>query len=321
MKKLFNKNKFCIFTFLTIFTLTLLLGCAKPVSESSKPEQSDTERILVDHLNREVVLPEKPERILALTRAYMEELFELGVTPVGKVEEYTNRPEGVALPSVSNQATPDLEAIHGLNPDLILANTRQHGDLIEQLEETGASVFFVDPNRIDKDPLTDRILLFGEIMNEQEAAESYVEKLDTLSAELQKQVAEQGYQTGLLMQGGSETIQAAQPTGLYGALLSRLGIENIVPTGLPGSDKSTWVVFDIETILQKNPDVILVRAEGSKDKDPSNLLKTYQEDPQWQGLTAVQEGKLFILPAKVNPGSISNEEALKVTVKAICPQP
>ncbi|AKL96380.1 ABC-type Fe3+-hydroxamate transport system, periplasmic component [Clostridium aceticum] len=329
MKKIWRRDKIIIF-FLIVLVLSIFMsGCQKGEEQSSIEEnvdegiEVDMEEnlgvVIEDHLGREVFLPENPTRILALTRAYMEELFELGITPIGKVEEYKNRPEGVALPSVSNQETPDLEAIYQLEPDFIIANTRQHSNVLENLEATGATVFFVDPNRIEEDPLTDRILLFGSLFGKQQVAEDYVQQLDELSVQLQDKVKEYGYETALILQGGVESIQAAQPTGLYGALLMRLGMKNIVPEGLPGSDKSTWVNFDIETILLEDPDVILIRAAGSKEQEPENLLDYYKEEAQWQQLKAVKEGKLFILPAKVNPGNISNEEALKTTAKAICP--
>ncbi|NMA18910.1 MAG: ABC transporter substrate-binding protein, partial [Clostridiaceae bacterium] len=72
---------------------------------SSPPESSSAEpdvamKTVTDDLGREVEIPVKPERILALNSARIEELFSLGVTPVAKVDEYKIREEGMNLPSV-----------------------------------------------------------------------------------------------------------------------------------------------------------------------------------------------------------------------------
>ena len=313
-----------------VLFLGLLAGCGGNSASQSKSDEENKQNnqelvaegqpvVMVDHLGREVTIPENLERILALSRAYMEDLFELGVTPIGKVEEYTNRPEGVALPSISNQENPNLEAIIQLAPDLIIANTRQHAKLLESLEAVGATVFFVDPNKVIQDPLTDRITLFGEMLGLQDVANEYIQRLDQVSQELREKLTKCNYQTGLLLQGGSETILAAQPTGLYGALWQRLGIENVVPAGLPGAGQSTWVNFDLEAIYEADPDVILIRAAGGGKVSNEEMLNFYLENPQWNQLSAIKNGKIFILPGRVNPGNISNEEALKVTAKALCP--
>ncbi|TCK93323.1 iron complex transport system substrate-binding protein [Natranaerovirga hydrolytica] len=335
-----SKKSSLSYVLMFLLTLVLMVGCGSTnkqptdvevdhenvTSDSHQDNEEeeeivleDTVKMVTDHLDREVEITGEPERVIALTRAYIEELFELGVTPVAKVEEYNNRPEGVELPSVSNQSKPDIEAIYALEPDLIIANSRQHSDILDLLVESGAPVFFVNPNIVEEDPLTDRIKLFGELLGKEDVAEEYITHLNTVSDELKETVAGYGYETGLMIQGGVESIEVAMPTGLYGALLMRLGIENIIPANLPGAGQSTWVSYDFETILSEDPDVIIVRAAGGGGTSADELLAYYKENPMWQDLTAIKEDKIFVLPARVNPGNISNEDALKVTVQSITP--
>lgn len=269
--------------------------------------------VLRDHLDREVVLEEYPRGVLALARAYMEDLFELGVTPLGRVEEYTLRAEGVALPSVGSQSKPNLEAILALNPALVLGNTRHHTNLIELLEGAGIKIFLFDPNKVEEDPLTDRIRILGDLLGLQQEASTYVEELDALSRQLREALVPYSYTTGLIVQGGVESIQVAMPTGLFGALFTRLGIQNIVPSNLPGSGQSTWVQYDLEEIIKADPQVIVVRAQGGSGQNAESLLSFYRESPLWSHLRAVREDRIFILPARVNSGTISNFDALKVT--------
>lgn len=278
---------------------------------------SDT-RTVEDHLGREVAIPTSPERVLALHRTFIEDLLELGVLPVGRVHEYRNREEAVALPSIGREGSPDLETIYGLSPDLILANARQHSALLDALELSGAAVFYVDPGVLDEDPMLDRLNLFAQLLGREDIAEAYSARLNALSTELSQQVAGCGHRTAIIMQGGSETVLAAQPTGMYHALLTRLGLDNVVPRDLPGAGRSTWVSFDIEAIMEANPDVFFVRAAGSGDTEQA-LLEHYRTAPDWQGVAAIHEGRVFVLPAQVNPGSISNEDALRIAADLLCP--
>lgn len=313
---------------LCLFILSILLilpGCAGNNDSASQTAttitNSNAEDIIsiTDDLGRNVEVPSKPERVLALTKNMMDELYELGVTPVGKVEEYKNRPDLKALPSVSNQDSPNLEAIYQLKPDLILANTRQHAQILEGLEKSGSAVVFIDPSKMNQDPLTDEVVLLGRILNRPDEAQAYVQRLNELSEDLQARISPAGYKTGLLLMGTESSMTAAQPTGVFGALLSRLGIENIVPKGLPGSGKSTWVAFDAETIIQENPDLIILRSNSKDKNEQENLKQSFIQNLQWSSLKAVQNGNVFILPPGISPGNCSNEDALQSTAKIIYP--
>ena len=305
-----------VLAILPIATVSCNNGAESPVVE---PAQDDSFLVITDDLDREIVLDSVPTRVLGLARQFTEELFELGVTPVGKVDEYDNRPEGKALPSVGSQNAINIEAILELEPDLILANVRQHSDLTDSLESMGATVFFIDPS-LEDDFFIDRVRLFGRLLDRNEEAEEYAANLAVLKEDLREQVAECGFETGIMVQAGSETIRAAQPTGLYGALFPALGIENIVPTDLSGPGQSTFVTYDLEAITQADPDVILIRAAGSGERDLDRLRQFYRESALWQGLRAVREDQLFVLPARVNPGKISSEDALRTTANILCPE-
>lgn len=304
-----------IIKYIIIFVLTISvfnISCKKNNLFEDEVIKSDSEyRFEIDDLNRRVKIPSQPERILALSRSFIEDLFEIGITPVGKVEEYDNREEGIALPSVSTQRSPDIEAIIQLQPDFIIANVRQHANIIDYLELSGAPVFFVDPNKVEVDAMTDRITLLGKLFNREKIADDYINNLNELSNELKSKIKVAGYKTGIMIQGGVESILAAQPTGFNGALFTRLGIENIVPSDLSGARQSTWVNYDIETILQNDPDIILVRAADGSHADYDAMLNYYLNNQHWKELSAVQNGNIFVLSSDINVGSISNIDALK----------
>jgi iron complex transport system substrate-binding protein len=275
-------------------------------------------RTMKDDLGNQVTVPENPTKVLALTKNMMDEIYLLGVKPVGKVEEYNNEAALVALPSVSNQANPNLEAIYQLKPDLILANSRQHAQMLEGLKNSGAAVFMIDPNKLSDNPLTDEVVFLGKLLNRNAEAQAYVDRLNTLCKSLQTKLAPSGYKTGLFMMSG-DAISVAQPTGVYGALLPSLGIKNIVPKGLPGSDKSTWVAFDAETIVKENPDVILIKASSNEDQANQKILTAFKQNLAWKDLNAVKNNNVFIIPARIAPGNMSMESILESTAKIIYP--
>lgn len=285
--------------------------------ETTGPETEAETKEVVDDLGREVTIPARPERILALNSARMEELFSLGVTPVGKVDEYKIRQEGIDLPSVGQSKNINIEAIYAIDPDLILAHTRNHGDIVKALEETGFPVYYFDPSMNQQLSDNDVLMFLAELIGKEEEAEKYIEELNTFSEEYKQRIAEEtDIKTGVIINDG-DTIKAAQPASGFGAVLTALGIENIVPENLPGAKTSSFVDFDIETILEENPDIVFIMASSNDEAQNKALLEKYVNDPKWTGLDAVQNGRVMILPFKVNPNRSSRQDMIRITAEKI----
>lgn len=319
-------------------------------------------RLIKDDLDREVEVPDQPQRVLALNSSMMEMVFELGVVPVGKVSEYViPRPEAQDLPEISFENSPNIEMINKLAPDLIIAHARNHGQIQDSLESTGAAVVYLDPGKAE-DQLVGRIDLVSEVLNRQAEAAAYVQKVQEKAEELKEKIAGSPVKTALLIQGGSQTVRAAQTFCFWGRLLSFLGIENIVPEEVAKTTKAGFVNFDIETVIQKDPDAILIlqpgfrsapsgegrqgegggkqgdgggrqggggkqgepaggeAQQGPKSISPEKLLAMYRDDPMWQQLSAVKNGRIYILPDNVSPGRIGTLDALEVTAKLLAPE-
>ena len=49
------------------------------------------------------------------------------------------------------------------------------------------------------------------------------------------------------------------------------------------------------------------------------LLAMYRDDPMWKELSAVKNGRLYIVPLNVSPGRINSLDALDVLAELIMP--
>ncbi|HHX86895.1 MAG TPA: ABC transporter substrate-binding protein, partial [Firmicutes bacterium] len=248
-----------------------LTGCGDQLDgdDSSGGGDPGSVRLIRDDLDREVQVPDQPQRVLALNSSMMEMVFELGVVPVGKVSEYViPRPEAKDLPEISFENSPSIEMINKLAPDLIIAHTRNHAQIQDSLEATGAAVVYVNPSKAE-DQLVGRIFLIGEALNRQDEAAGYVQKVKETADALKEKVSGSPVKTALFIQGGSQNIMAAQSFCFWGRLISCLGIENIVPEEVAKTSKAGFVTFDIETIIEKDPDAILILQPGFRSA-PSN---------------------------------------------------
>lgn len=308
-------NKIHIIAILSLILLLLVSGCSN--SNDAVNDDANKGKTVVDHMGRELVIPNNPERILALNSNMMESLFALGITPAGKVEDYKIREEGRSLPSVGMKKNINLEVIYEMKPDLIFAHKRLHGQIIKSLEDTGAQVFVLEPSELGDDPLLNVTIFMGKLLDLEDKAQEYVSAVNKIAEELKQKIENESEIKSAVIIQDSDTIRVAQNASAYGSLIQYLGINNIVPVDLPGVGKDSFVSFDIETIQEKDPDIMLILAVSKDKEENKNLIKKYKTDPQWANLTAVKKDRIKILPFKVHPGRSNPEDMLEATAKVI----
>ncbi len=299
----------------------VLLVCALPITAQGMQEQvvqSEVDaKVVIDELSRSVKIPNSPQRVLALTSAVMQSLYNIGISPVGKVEEYRVTKEGMGLPSVGMTNAINIEAVYALNPDLIIASSRFHAALKESLEQSGAAVYFFDPDKVGEISVVDLTAYIGNLLGREADGKQYVQSIHALSQELRTAIVEPlGIKRAVMIQDG-ETITAAQSASSYGAMLKLLGLENIVPDNLPGAGKASFVNYTIETILQQNPDVVFIVASSNNAENNRAQLEKIKNDDQWKHFAMQQGGRFVLLPFAANPNRSSIEDMLRITAEAL----
>ncbi len=61
----------------------------------------------------------------------------------------------------------------------------------------------------------------------------------------------------------------------------------------------------MESLVQADPDVIFFTSMGSSDKIEKRIKDDVESNPAWASLTAVKEGRVYVLPENyflLNPG-------------------
>jgi iron complex transport system substrate-binding protein len=280
-------------------------------TEEPTAEPTEVKNVFTDELGREVEIPENPEVIVGLTSAVIETLFDLGFTPAAKVEEYKIREEGMALPSVGNVQELNMEAIYALEPDLIIASSRFHASLEEELVASGAVVYFFDPDKVGAIPLVELRAYLGNLLDRETEGQAYVDNMNAYSEELKTQVDATGIETAVVMKMG-ESIMCAQSASSFGSMLNLLGLENIVPDDLPNSSKSSLVKYDAEKIVADNPDIIILMAASKEKEANQEMLQKFMNDEKWAALDAVQNGMVFVAPFAANPNRSTPEKMLQL---------
>lgn len=103
--------------------------------------------ITVTHHRGTTEIPAAPQRVVALDGSLVAAVSGLGVDVVGytldqpKLPAYLQNPETADGTSVGLLASPSLEQIAALKPDLIVSSSVRHDDLYDQLAQIAPTVF------------------------------------------------------------------------------------------------------------------------------------------------------------------------------------
>ncbi|RII00399.1 cobalamin-binding protein [candidate division NPL-UPA2 bacterium Unc8] len=220
--------------------------------------------VFVDDLGRTVDIEEVPQRIVSLAPSNTEILFALGLgNKVVGVTEFCNYPEtALDIEKVGGWLPFDLERVVALEPDLVLAAALHERKGIPALERVDITVFALVPKTLNE--VLSNITLVGEITGKSEKAirlvtdledriRAITEKTMTLTDEQRPRVLYIVWHDPLLVAGSGTFADD---------LINKAGGKNIA------YDLTQWAGIDLETVIARNPQLIIAphRAAGVKDK-------------------------------------------------------
>ena len=232
--------------------------------------------IFVDDLGREVNIEKAPQRIVSLAPSNTEILFALGLGDrIVGVTDFCNYPaEALDKPKVGGFAPFDLERVVALEPDLVLAAEIHEAEGIPALERLGITVFALAPKTI-KEVLTN-IALTGEITGKSYEAARLVTSLEKrIKAITDKtQPLTEAGRPGVLFVTWHDPLWVAGSKTFADDLIAKAGGGNIA------HDLTGWAIIDLETVIARDPQVIIVthRADIIRNEPRLGVTEAVTED-------------------------------------------
>lgn len=256
-----------------------------------------------DREGNPIVVPDKIGRIISTAPSNTEILVGLGQTDrLVAIDKYSADIEGIPseLPQI-NFREPDAEALVELEPDLIIASghNRQGGENpYALLEEAGICVAYI-PSSTSVQGICDDISFIAQLTGAQEAGRAMVE-------DYKKQVRE------IEAVGASITekkkvyfeIAPAPDLSSFGRdtflneFIELIGAENIF------ADQEGWISPSAESILERNPDVILTNVSYV-----DNAVDEIKAREGWNAVKAVSDGAVYLIDS--NPASRPSQYSIK----------
>lgn len=243
---------------------------------------------LTDDSGRQVTITKLPVRIISLAPSNTEILFALGlgdrVVGVSDFSDYP--PEASEKENIGNTQSPNVEKIVALQPDFILASDINPIDVINNLAGLGLTVFGIESTNLD-DLLHD-INTVGLITNkEAEAA--------TLTTDMQSKIKAVTDKTaGLSLDKKPRTFHICWHDPIWTAGSSTYILDLIEKAGGVNifADIEGYQAVDIEQVITRDPEVILVTAMGGTSSMTWDWVNT---EPRLANVSARKNGRVYFV--------------------------
>ncbi len=237
-----------------------------------------------------------PQRVVCLYGSFAEAWVEAGGTLVGVTADAAGE-RGLQTDArvVGTTKTADLEAILALNPDWVIfsSDIAQQAAARETLESAGVrcSAFRVD-SFSDYAAMMDT---FTRMTGRRDLYDALIPPLQARIDAVIEQARGKPAPEALLLRAYSSGVKVKGNDHLAGVMLEDLGCVNIVE-----KYPSLLEELSLETIVREDPDVILIATMGqSEEAALSALEETLGGNPAWQALSAVQGGRVHVLPKEL----------------------
>jgi len=247
----------------------LLAACDRPPAVGPSRER-------VDSRGKAVRVPDPPRRIISLLPGATELLFAVGAgDQVAGVTTYCDYPEAAWSKPKIGDIVVNGEALAALRPDLVVTTERLTRQSTADLERAGYAVFSIDPMSFEGIAETLRLLggLTGHATEGTKAADEFLARVRALEVPAGPKV---------YFEHSADPLGTTGPESYAGEAIRRAGGRNVFDGG--------WRLVDWESVLAKDPEVILVAHEKREG---------LERRVGWRDLKAVKSGRVHFV-AKEN---------------------
>jgi iron complex transport system substrate-binding protein len=255
-----------------------------PAETSTSPTEGEFP-VTVEASNGPVTIETRPESIVSLSSTGTEMLFAIGAgDQVVAVDEFSTYPPEAPVSDLSG-FTPNIEAIVGYEPDLVVISF-DPGELVSGLEAVDVPTLLLPTAASLDDSYTQLEVLGAATGHIGEAAEV----VSGMQADIENIVATTTIPAGLSFYHEVDaTLYSATSASFLGQIYALLGLTNIADEA---DDGSGFPQLASEYIVAQDPDLIYLG-----DADFGVTPESLAERPGWAEMTAVRNGAIVPLDA------------------------
>ena len=304
---------------IALFTATTLLltACGAPAAENTNAGSAYT--TVTDDNGRTVTFDKKPERIVVTSASFLDPLYAVGGSVVGRPDSKSKIPDAAKeVTSIGRVYQIDAEKIIALTPDLVILNQGMNEKLVETLAANNIKTLVIDMKSYDD--VKREIGTFAALTGEKAKGEELVRKMDADIEAVRTSIPQEKKRVAIIHSTG-QGLSVQLDGSIAGNIANILGWENTA-AGMPALDKNPDAApYSMETLVAQNPDIIFVTSMGEEAEIRASMEAMFAESPAWQSVGAIRDGRVYYLPQELflfSPG-IEYPKAVQYMARLVYP--
>ena len=233
-----------------------------------------------DDLGRDVVLDKKPERIVVTSASFLEPLHAVGGNVVGRPDSKTQMPAWAKdIESIGQVYNVDVEKIIACKPDLVIINKGMNEKLIDVLDQNKISSMVLDMKSYEN--VKNEIEIFGELTENEDQAKKIISDMDSEIQAVIDKLPKENRRVAIL-HSTAQGLTVQLDGSIAGSIVKKFGWTNIAADQTPLESNPDAAPYSLETLAEKNPEIIFVTSMGKIDDIKKNMQTNIKNNPAWQ---------------------------------------
>lgn len=256
----------------------------------------------IDDAGNGLEIEDQPQRVVVLEYSFVDALAAVGVSPVGIADD--KKPHRIVPPvrkligdyrSVGLRGQPNLETIASLDPDLIIADSRRHQAVYDDLQAI-APTLLLPSLGADYQSVLHSAGVIGEALGRSEQMQQRLLQHQQRMDQYRKQVSvsanlDERYLFAIISSRG---FTMHSPQAFASGVLARIGVKH----ALPQNNEDAYIKASFEQLAQANPDWLLLGIYG-QEEGGGELIKRWQASPLWNFLNAAKKEQVLEVSPQV----------------------
>jgi cobalamin transport system substrate-binding protein len=265
-----------------------------------------------DALGRDVVIPERPKRIIPLAPSLTEILYFLGLGDrvVGVTNHCDYPPEVRVKPKVGSYVNLNVEQIVSLRPDLVVGTVDGNEQMVvELLEQAGIPVYVVNPRNVRE--AVETIALLGRVCGVKEKGKALAEDLTVRVNKVVQKTATLRRPL-VFLQIQLQPIMTVNKHTIHNDLIQLAGGRN-----MSAEEPITYPRISLEEVIRQGPEIILI----SSMERQGRFERARQDWLRWTSIPAVKTGRVYLIDSDlIDRPSPRVVQGLEIMAKLIHPE-
>jgi iron complex transport system substrate-binding protein len=240
-----------------------------------------------DDLGREIEIADVPKQIVSMAPSNTELLFALGLKDkiVGRTEHCSCPAEIKKKQAIGGFASPDIDKIVALKPDIILSLGTVQKSAVEQLEKRGQKVFWIYPRNVQE--ILNSFERIGKITGAEKAGRKLKEKVEKKIRDIQNRIGTipEEKRLSVFRVMGFDPPATIGKENFQTDVFYMAGGRNVF-----ADTKKDYFQMKLDTLIRHNPDVIIICG-----KEPERAKQRVLQRKGWEVLKAVKENRILCI--------------------------